>query len=261
MNRTWKLPDLEFLVLWEWSTSERLPWPFYCATRSMNRGELERQKREALNEVRRAHPELAREVMEALTGPDVQITVSGHDGSDDMKVDTLTRIFATRRGDAGYVVVQKPGETYWHSGGYTITECPALHLAENVVEELPEVDAGREPEFVLPVENEAEELDYGYARSVVHDSFDDSVHSRAQRFLSAPAHYEGTVEVVQGRSLFGPRGITSHEMRWRDMAGDGRYVITGSNPTVAAPADSKRFVQLINVRIAEVIRAIKDERV
>ena len=42
----------------------------------------------------------------------------------------------------------------------------------------------------------------------------------------------------------------------RDLEGDGRYAITVGNP----PVDQKRLAALINAEIAEVVRAIKDER-
>ncbi|MFI1240359.1 ESX secretion-associated protein EspG [Nocardia salmonicida] len=261
MNRTWNLTDLELFALWEWATSEALPWPFFCATRTLDSDELRRQKNAAVDGWRSDNAEFVTVVLEALLEPDIRVVVHAYDGSDDMKVDALVRILACRRGDRGYVVRQLPGETYWHSGGYVITECDAVSLAGLVVEQIPECEVGRHADYVLGTDDKAHELDYSYAMSAVHDSFDDPAPLRAQQFESATVERAGAVEIIQGRSRFGPRGVTRHKLTWRDLADDGRYVIAEEVPRVATGADAKRFTEMINRRIAAVVRAIKDERV
>ncbi|AFT98888.1 ESX secretion-associated protein EspG [Nocardia brasiliensis] len=260
MNRTWTLTDLELFAVWERATTTWLPWPLVCTTRARTRSELDYEMRQAVNHVAATYPEFMGEVLETLRSPEISIAVNGYDGRDEDKVETLVRVLAVRRADTGYIVTQKPGETYWHSGGYTIVECDAVRLADKVVAALPEVSAGREADYLLPVEDRAEELDYSFASSVVRDSFSDPVQRRSEKFLAAPIEYRGTVDVRQGRSRFGPRGVTRHQLQWRDIEDDGRYVITEESPPVAVAADSKRFVQMINSRVAEVVRVIKDER-
>ncbi|MGM7644042.1 ESX secretion-associated protein EspG [Nocardia sp. JW2] len=261
MNRTWNLTDLQLYVLWQWATSESLPWPFFCRTRTINPGELKREKAQALETLRRDEPEFVSFVLEALLEPDIKVVLHGHDGVDDMKVDALVRVMGCRRGDRGYVVRQKPGDTYWNSGGYVVTECDAVSLADYVVRELPENKPGREADLMLESADRTAQLDYSYAVSSVHDSFHDPAPLRAKQFESAPLLRAGEVEVIQGRSRFGPRGVTRHKLSWRDVVDDGRYVIAEEVPRVATAADAKRFTELINQRIAEVVRAIKDERV
>ncbi|MCA2210185.1 ESX secretion-associated protein EspG [Nocardia rosealba] len=261
MNRTWNLTELEMFTLWEWATSDFVPWPFFCRTRTLDADELDRQKADALAGLQRNEPEFVGFVLEALLDPDIKVIVHGHDGVDDMKVDALVRVMGCRRGDRGYVIRQKPGDTYWDSGGYVVTECDAVGLADYVVRELPENAPGREADLVLETGDRAAQLDYSYAISSVHDSFDDPAPVRAKQFESAPLVRAGEVEVIQGRSRFGPRGVTRHKLSWRDVVDDGRYVIAEEVPRVAVAADAKRFTELINQRIAEVVRAIKDERV
>ncbi|MFF2087772.1 ESX secretion-associated protein EspG [Nocardia sp. NPDC058176] len=261
MNRTWNLTDLEFFSLWEWATSEGPPWPFFCATRELDFDELARQKNAALAGLRRDNAEFVHVVLEALLRPDIQIIVHAHDGVDDMKVDSLVRIMACRRGDNGYVVRQLPDESYWHSGGYVITECDAVSLANVLIEQIPANEAGRHADYVLGAEDKSHELDYSYAVSAVHDSFDDPAPLRAKQFESAPVERIGSVEIIQGQSRFGPRGVTRHKLTWRDLTDDGRYVIAEEVPRVATGADAKRFTEMLNRRIAAVVRAIKDERV
>ncbi|MEU4342430.1 hypothetical protein AB0H00_14360 [Nocardia sp. NPDC023852] len=38
------------------------------------------------------------------------------------------------------------------------------------------------------------------------------------------------IGIEQGRLRFGPRGITRRALAWRDLADDGRYVITRGTP-------------------------------
>ncbi len=53
------------------------------------------------------------------------------------------------------------------------------------------------------------------------------------RFLGTTAESTGSVQVVQGKSKYGPRGITRGGRLWRDLPGDGRYVMElhHANPT------------------------------
>ncbi|NNH74043.1 hypothetical protein HLB23_30020 [Nocardia uniformis] len=82
---------------------------------------------------------------------------------------------------------------------------------------------------------------------------------RSARFLRVPATFSGEIQITQGSSVFGPRGINRHTVGWRDLTDYGRYVVT-DRPAMALAADAKRFVSVLNSRIASVIAAIKEER-
>ncbi|MGY4102269.1 ESX secretion-associated protein EspG [Nocardia sp. R16R-3T] len=263
MNRTWTFTDLEFVVLWERIHDDFLPLPLSFATNLRTWAELDRAKAEAGDRLLRTRERTFDGVLEAIARADIRIAVSGSDGADPANPAGSIRIYATRKADRGYVVRQSPGETIWHSAGFTITEVDALDLAEAVVRQLPHVDAGKMSGIVLdsdaPADNDG--MDYSFGRSIVLDSFEDSVGRRAEHFLALPTSTVGMLEISQGSSRYGPRGMVRRRLKWRDVVADGRYVINAGSPPVASGADAKRFVAMVNTEIATVIRVIKDERV
>jgi hypothetical protein len=199
-------------------------------------------------------------VLDVLAFPDLRIVAEGYDGQDPWKPEVPVRLHGVRRGDHGYVFSELSGETYWHSGGFTVTECDPVDLAGVIVRALPDVGPGRSADVALSTRVERNDLDYSYGGSAVRDSFDDSVSDRSATFLALPASCVGTIDVIQGRSRFGPRGITRHRLEWRDVEEDGRYAIDDGNPPIAMATDAKRLTAMTNTRVAEVVRAIKDER-
>ncbi|MFC9993636.1 ESX secretion-associated protein EspG [Nocardia sp. NPDC127526] len=258
MGRSWTFTDLEFLALWEETGAEFLPKPLIFASRTEWWDDHLANMERAKDALRDRDPDFA-EVMYALRTPDVLVEVHGWDGRDRTAPDASIRMLGVRHGELGYLVTQQPGETYRHSTGFTVTECYANELAGEVVSGLPETAAGRGRDIVLAEPEHTEEFDYGYGLSLAHETMEGTVVNRAADFLAAPAPSVGTIDVVQGHSRFGPRGITRHRVEWRDVADDGRYVVTGDHPPVASPADRNVMVSTVNTRISEVIMALEDE--
>jgi hypothetical protein len=259
MTRTWKFTDLEFVVAWESRQADILPAPFVFTSRTPLYHDYQREKREVRERLRTTlDPEFDR-VVDIVARPELRIEVHGW-GRDEEDADSQIRLLGVRRGNDGYLLKQLPGETAWHSGGYIVTEYAPLELAGAVTAELPEVGAGERPESVLAFASGATGVDYSYGRSVVHDSFEETAEQRTAQFLRAPTTGQGTIRVAQGVSRFGPRGIAAVQLHWRDLEGDGRYAITHGSPPIAAPADTKRLITLLNAALAEVISAIRDER-
>ncbi|WP_280234050.1 ESX secretion-associated protein EspG [Nocardia cyriacigeorgica] len=261
MNRTWEFSDTEFFVLWKSLRRGGLPFPLFYTGRTEDPERFKAELLAAQEQLRRRLGTSFDPVLAAIADPDLRIVVNGGDGREPREPKGLVRLIGARRHDSGYLVRQLPGETYWHSGGFTVTECDAVGLADAVVAAMPEARAGKQRDVVLPAESPGDDLDHTYGGSAVHDSFDDSTAQRGAAFLAAPAPSYGTIDVVQGFSIFGPRGITRHRLRWRDIEDDGRYVIGDETPPVARPADRRSLTNTINTRVAAVIRAIKDERV
>ncbi|WP_308166834.1 ESX secretion-associated protein EspG [Nocardia albiluteola] len=146
-----------------------------------------------------------------------------------------------------------------------MTPCEAVRLADVVAAELPECPRGGRGNLELPTptpDHATEpDMDYSYGRSRIDfNQLEDSPTRRAQEFLAAPAHSTGIIEIEQGASAFGPQGITRRRLEWRDLDDDGRYIIDGRHPPIATAADATRVKDLINVEIAVVIHAIRDER-
>ncbi|WP_433195524.1 ESX secretion-associated protein EspG [Nocardia sp. CA-107356] len=261
MNRTWKYTDLEFIVQWEALEQDYLPEPFVYTCRTWVNEDYVAERNEAMDRLRRTGDRSFDSVLEVLAFPDLRIVAEGYDPADPWNAQAPVRLHGVRRGDRGYVFSELCGETYWHSGGFTANACDAVDLAGAIVRALPQVEPGRRADVVLSTQDEGDGLDYSHGRSAVHDTFDDTVADRSTEFLALPSSCTGTIDVIQGRSRFGPRGITRHRLEWRDVRDDGRYAIDDQNPPVARSVDANKLVSMINTRVAEVVRAIKDERV
>jgi hypothetical protein len=268
MNRVWKFTDTEFFALWSVRAPDQmLPWPFFYTTRQHDSDIFDAERLAALERLRKRLEPSFDDVMTALVQNDMKIAVFGWDSRAPREPDGLLRLLAIRRGDYGYLVTQLAGEEFSYASGFTVAETDAIKLADAVLDAMPETGAGRLPDIVLPTPKSDEEqsdeaaLDYSYGRSAVQDSFSDTVAERAERFLNTPAPSMGSIEIIQGRSIFGPRGITQHRLEWRDLEDDGRYVVDDQHPPVATAVGRERLISLINTRIVEVVRAIKDERI
>ncbi|MFB8002142.1 ESX secretion-associated protein EspG [Nocardia sp. NPDC056000] len=258
MLRTWSFTDLEFLALYQERGEEVLPEPLMFTSRTEWWSQHLDNMARTRDELRHREPDWL-EAFDVLLLPDVRVEVRGWDGLDPANPTGSIRVLGARRGDFGYLVVQQPGETVSHSAGFSISECDARQLATELLTALPDTAPGRGGELVLAEPADTDEHDYGFGMSPAHESMDGTVIDRAAEFLAAPAVSRGIIEVVQGHSRFGPRGITRHQLRWRDLVEDGRYLITGDFPPVAAPADRRRMITDLDTRIAAVLEAIEDE--
>ena len=258
---TRSLSDLEFLVLWEETGNDTLPLPLSFATDLRDRILFDQAKFDIRERLAVARDDYADVVLQALAHPDIHLAVHAHDGDDPFLPEGSIRIYAARRGDQGYVVRQLPGKTIWHSSGFVITECTAIELAAAVVRELPEQPAGRYSNINLPQDNSEAETDPdAFAMYDFVEDDGDSSDRLAEYLLTAPVRRIGQIDISQGSSRFGPRGITRRRLGWRDLADDGRYTIVGDSPAVAHGTDAARMINMINTEIAAVVSAIKDER-
>ncbi|GGL23724.1 ESX secretion-associated protein EspG [Nocardia jinanensis] len=261
--RQWKFTDLEFYALWSAATGELgLPFPFHFTARTLDPQKFRFDQRQARADLRERLGETFDPVLDVIAHPDIRVVLSGSDHRDVEKPRSIVRSMGVRRESVGYVVSSLPGESFWHSGGFTVAECDAVRLAGELVAQLPEVGAGSRAETVLPRRAEVPGRNEGSPRRAptVHDSFTTTESERGSTFLAAPVSCTGTIDVEQGSSIYGPRGISRHRMDWRDLVDDGRYLIREADPPVAAPADAELLMGAINSMIAQVVRVIKDER-
>jgi hypothetical protein len=198
-------------------------------------------------------------VLISLGRPDIRIALDGEVCREPDNTHSYIRVVAGRSDLCAAVVTQLPGESFWYSGGYVVTECDVSALAATVLAELPAAQAGSTPNVVFPIRSAAEELDHSYWESDVRDA-EDIAAQRYRAFACTPVSSFGTIDIEQGRSRFGPRGITRHQFGWRDLVGDGRYAILPGAQPVARPVDAAQLVHLVNDRIAQIEQAIQDER-
>lgn len=264
MLRTWKFTDLELLSVWQGLGEEFLPDPLTFASRTEWWDDHLANMARARESLRSRDDDYA-EVLHAVLMPELRVEVDGWDGRDRLSASGRVRMLGVRSGEAGYLLVQHPGETYRHSSGFTLSEFYAEELAERVVAELPDTPAGRDfpgaggGDLVLAETEDVEDVDYEFGLSPAHETLEGTTVTRAADFLAAPAPSVGTIDVVQGRSRFGPRGIARYRMQWRDLEDDGRYLVIGDHPPVATAADRRRMVTTLDTHIAEVVQVMADE--
>ncbi|KQY33243.1 hypothetical protein ASD42_15300 [Nocardia sp. Root136] len=249
---------VEFAAMYDELKEESLPEPLSYRGAARTYADSVRVKHEAWQALRRRSNGELEVLTEALTCPDIRVIARGIDGREPENPKRSLRVLAVRKGDNAFVVRQKPGATMSDSTGFTVTRHDALALGDAVASLFPVADPGRRRDFEL-VDTAAPDVDFSFSRSLVHDTGDDSAAVGAE-FLRESDDLAGTIEIEQGWSRFGPRGILRLYLVWRDVVDDGRYVIVPGTPPRVVPADRRRLVSLINAQIAEVVRAIKDDR-
>ncbi|MBF6351432.1 MULTISPECIES: ESX secretion-associated protein EspG [Nocardia] len=245
MSRTWALTALEFVVSWERTGEQFLPEPLFYISETRLLADSERRKRATAEELRARGGGLPEPVLACLAHPDLRITVVGADRRASGEPSRQIRMLGVRQGPTGYLVTQLPGESARRGGGFRITEGDAVELATQVVTALPAAAPGRRGEIVLPR---------------VGFELDTAVRTRGNRFLRLPTASEGTIDVVQGSSRYGPRGIARRTLRWRDVVDDGRYALAGERPDAATAVDAKVLTAAVNNAVAQVVASIRDER-
>ncbi|RDI60307.1 ESX secretion-associated protein EspG [Nocardia pseudobrasiliensis] len=245
-NPTWTFTDFEFNALWYEATGEWMPWPFAFTTDIASYDEFVSRRRRTMPRLIRSLRSSFDQVLRTFSAPEARVVVNGWGGHSHRDPDAVLRLLAVRRGDRGYLVTQAPGRTYWHGEVLTVTECDPLRLADTVVRALPERRPGGGADIVLPDGDIDDDLDY---------FFSDAAGDRARQFLDAPLVCAGAIHVIQHFSAYGPRGSARYRLNWRDLDGDGRYVIDGRAPTIATAADHHLLVALLDGRIDDAVAA------
>lgn len=251
---------MEFHVLWSDRTGGRLPFPLRFTARTRDADRWEADVIRTRSELRERLGTSFDQVLAALIAPDIRISVHGSDHRKPEEPESLIRMMGARRGTRGYIVQTVPGENFWYSKGFTVRQCDAVRLADEMTALMPEGEMGKQAEIVLPAVGGPAGQDRPSGGPNVRDTFTLTPQQRGAAFLAAPASCVGAVQIEQGTSIYGPRGITRFRLDWRDVVDDGRYVIRDNEPPVAVPADAKVLTTLINAKVAQVVRAIKEER-
>lgn len=226
----------------------------------MDPDELQRQRAQARERIRAYPDPVLDEVIDSIARPDIRVTAHAL-GADPLDTSRCVRLLAARRGGEGYIVTQQLGESIWHTTGYTITEFPSTTLADVLVRHLPKAVRGRRGEVDLSPVVSPDDVDHSHRRSLATATADDyeSDADRARALVEAPIDARGVIEIEQGVSKFGPRGLLRLRLGWRDLVDDGRYALLDDNPPLAVGVDAARLTALINARIITVIETIKDE--
>lgn len=235
----WQLTGLQFKVLCDDLRLGGLPRPFTFTSGTRFADDYERERDEVRADLREVTDPRFDAMVQALTRPDIMVLANLWNERHHTDPRQCIRVHAVRRDDRGYVITQRPGETVAHSGGFDIAECDPVDLARTVVGLFPEVGAGRDPESVP-------------AGLTVAGPSPDSRVFRPSGSPSVPSGPDaGVLKVIQGRLGFRERGIIHVGLIWRDIPGDGRYVMGAD----AEPAgmDGTAMSDWIDARMAEIM--------
>ncbi|MFD6161919.1 ESX secretion-associated protein EspG [Nocardia sp. NPDC060256] len=257
MTRQWKFTVLEFVVLCERHRQGLLPNPFWLESDEVVfADDLERRKRAAWEDLQRRLDGWFDGAIEVLCAPELYVEVSSWDERNMRNSAKGLRVYAARAGALAYVFEQTPGSLTYDTVAFTVTECDPRRLADAVEELLPRVEAGQLPGIPI-VTDRTEDVAPSWGGSYLRDDRENTLIYRTQRFFQRPADCTGTIEVVQGRSKYGPRGIQKTRMMWRDVIGDGRYVMSLDEPPFAVGTNRRMLVERIQKDIGNLMQRLE----
>ncbi|WP_327101031.1 ESX secretion-associated protein EspG [Nocardia vinacea] len=255
--RSWRLTGLELVALWEdMRESGVLPEPFGFTCRIPLYRDYLKAKKAARVAVRRRLGDGFEDVLDVVAKPDIRIVARGVDLTEE---EAQIRLQAARRGSDAYLVGQVWGEAGEHGGEFIVEQHPVLELGTAVAARIPDAVAGELGSVDL-ISHTATELDQEFGQSLTREPAEDPGWYRAERFLRSPVTGIGTISVGQGVSRFGPQHAARCTLEWRDLHNDGRYVITDRDHPMAFGVDVNGLTARVDALIADVVRAIKDER-
>jgi hypothetical protein len=256
---TWDLTDAELVVAWDKLFTERLPSPLCALLPVHYADELHRSAARTWAGLQDRYDGSLHDALGRVARADVRVVAHAVDPQHPEDSEARVRVLGAQQGSVGVLIQQLPGESMWHSGGFVITMGDAERLAGAVVGALPARDPGRLPDTPMVKAPDRSDIDHWYGQSEVHDSYPE-LERRSTAFLNYPVRVLGSIETSQGSSVFGPRGITTRRIYWRDLVDDGRYAIPDNARPVAVGVDPHRLAALIATDIATVRQTLEDER-
>lgn len=256
MTQQWKFTAIEFVVLCDHYRGGSLPQPLmFQSDEVVMSDEMEQRKRLVWEDLQRRLDGSFDGVVEVLRAPELYVQVRSWD-EHASNMDKMLRLHAARSGALGFVFEQATGTLTFDSPMVTVTECDPHRLAAAVVLSLPSVEAGRLPDIPV-VTDPVEHIAPRRSGSLVRDDTEERPVYRTQRFFQRRADLTGWISVVQGRSKFGPRGIVETAMMWRDVADDGRYVMSLGEAPVAVGTSRRQLAERIQKDIDYLLQRLE----
>ena len=255
MNR-WTLTDLEYKVLCDTRFFGLVPSMFSITSRIPYMDEYEREWHRARAELAAREDSAFEAIVDTMVLPEVLVGGEVWQDSDFDNPEKRVRFYAGRLGSRGFLVTQLPGETINHAAGFTITACDPRALGETVAGLIPAAEPGRRGPIELDISGTGDRSRAG-GSMIADDDDDDGLTSSA--FFDLPATHCGTVRLTQGRSKFGPRGRLSVARLWRDLPGDGRYVMPLEDPApIATGMGSAGLIEWIDTEAEHILERMND---
>ncbi len=202
----WVLSGPQFSALWARTGQDRIPYPFKVTSTLATADEYEAQQRRIRADFSGPEHDPLGSALLVLAEPDLRIEISGSAGVDGGASIRMTGALARGHGIAA---VQHPGAEV------VIRSCEPYDVGRQLIAQLPDTDAGTAAGIVVPPTPAGS--------------------ARAARILDRPSTSQGVVTVVRG-SRHSPRPVGG--LAWRDVDGDGRYLVWGDTAVAVEPGTS-----------------------
>ncbi|QNG18221.1 ESX secretion-associated protein EspG [Rhodococcus triatomae] len=234
----WGLTADQFAALWHGTGQDRLPYPVRVVSDALTAAEYETCRR--VDRERFGGP--AHDLLEAalliLAEPELRIEVAGRYGPDRVPIRMLG---AMSRGH-GVVAVQQP-DVDGRSGPVVLRGCEPYDLVRQLVSQIPDVDAGGARPVAVPRRGSSPA---GATRGAQDDAH---VRREFEAVVNRPDFGQGVVTVVRGSRLSGRRVGGA---AWRDIVGDGRYLVFGESTVTVRPGTAWDLLAGITAVVGEV---------
>ncbi len=198
----WVLTGPQFSALWARTGQDRIPYPFRVTSTLATADEYAAEQRRIRAAFSRPEHDALESALLVLAEPDLRIEISGSAGG------TPVRMTGAIARGHGIAAVQHPGEV-------VIRSCEPYDVGRQLIAQLPDTDAGAAAGVVVPPTPAGS--------------------ARAARILDRPSRSQGVVTVIRG-ARHSPRPVGG--LAWRDIEGDGRYLVWGDSAVAVEPGTS-----------------------
>ncbi|MDI9951976.1 ESX secretion-associated protein EspG [Rhodococcus sp. IEGM 1305] len=196
----------QFSALWAQTGQDRIPYPFKVTSTLATADEYEAEQRRIRADFSGPEHDPLGLALLVLAEPDLRIEISGSAGVDGGTSIRMTGALARGHGIAA---VQHPGAEV------VIRSCEPYDVGRQLIAQLPDTDPGTAAGIVVPPTPAGS--------------------AQAARILDRPSTSQGVVTVVRG-SRHSPRPVGG--LAWRDIEGDGRYLVWGDTAVAVEPGTS-----------------------
>ncbi|WP_265146224.1 ESX secretion-associated protein EspG [Rhodococcus opacus] len=193
----------QFSALWARTGQDRIPYPFRVTSTLATADEYAAEQRRIRAAFSRPEHDALESALLVLAEPDLRIEISGSAGG------TPVRMTGAIARGHGIAAVQHPGAEV------VIRSCEPYDVGRQLIAQLPDTDAGAAAGVVVPPTPAGS--------------------ARAARILDRPSRSQGVVTVIRG-ARHSPRPVGG--LAWRDIEGDGRYLVWGDSAVAVEPGTS-----------------------
>ncbi|NLE79823.1 MAG: ESX secretion-associated protein EspG [Rhodococcus sp.] len=230
----WTFDPLAYQVGWRSFGVDHPHYPFQYRPTSETMDEYER---ECLTAAQRFQSQLDDDLYWAfvtMLNPEARIYACGFTGPGEAE---KVRAYVAVRGPHAVLMRQDPGPDHGCGGTVHLSRLPHGRCGDAIAHALPTVDPGRRPRIdvdMRDLENEPED-EFATPTSWLHEqSTQATPKQELEQLLDLPRVGVGRVEVYSGATIGARDTVRVREVRWVDVADDGRYLVASSPRTVSA---------------------------